>query len=275
VVVSRLPVADVKAALELGLGSWAPEATTPPVASFVTPEPSPGVQVYWVDRPGASQSYIQVGNVSPAFNPEKHQAWSLGNMVLGGQFSSRLNLNLREDKGYTYGARTSVWDGQYGGMFRARSSVRTSTTGPALYEFFKELTEIVGERPITQAEFDAVVSRSEQGYPGRFENMGSVLGIFAGADAEHRPAGWLSGHGGRVAAVSLEGAQAALAQLVDPANLVVVIVGDWNAVVESPERADGAALPITVTVGDHIRGLKLGDVAFLDEEGVPTDEPAP
>ena len=274
VVVSRLPADHVKSALELGLGSWAPAAATPPVASLITPDPTRGVQVYWVDRPGASQSYIQVGSVSPAFNAEKHQAWSLGNMVLGGQFSSRLNLNLREDKGFTYGARTSVWDGPHGGMFRARSSVRTATTGPALFEFFKELTDIVDSRPITQGEFDAVVSRSEQGYPGRFENMGSVLGIFAGADAQHRPAGWLSGHSGRVAAVSLEGAQAAIAQLVDPANLVVVVVGDWNAVVESPERADGSPRPVTVTVGDHIRGLNLGDVAFLDEEGVPTIEPA-
>ena len=104
--------------------------------------------------------------------------------------------------------------------------------------------------------------------------MGSVLGIFAGADADHRPAGWLSGHSGRVSAVSLEGAQAAIAQLVDPANLVVVIVGDWNAVVETPERADGSPRPITVTVGDHIRGLDLGDIVFLDEEGAPADEPA-
>jgi len=274
VVVSRLPAADVQAALELGLGSWARSEAAPPVSPLVTPEPTRGVQVYWVDRPGASQSYIQVGSVSPAFNAEKHQAWSLGNMVLGGQFSSRLNLNLREDKGYTYGARTSVWDGPHGGMFRARSSVRTATTGPSLFEFFKELTDIVGSRPITQDEFDAVVSRSEQGYPGRFENMGSVLGIFAGADAQRRPAGWLSGHSGRVSEVSLEGAQAAIAQLVDPANLVVVIVGDWNAVVESPERADGSPRPITVTVGDHVRGLNLGDVVFLDEDGLATDEPA-
>ena len=168
VVVSRLGVNEIKAQLEQGLGSWLVAGGTPPVAALVTPEPSEGIQVYWVNRPGASQSYIQMGSVAPAFNPQKFQAWNLGNMVLGGQFSSRINLNLREDKGYTYGARTGVWTGPHGGMFRARSSVRTATTGPSLHEFFKELGDIVGSRPITQEEFDAVVSRSEQGYPGRF-----------------------------------------------------------------------------------------------------------
>jgi zinc protease len=275
VVVSRLAPAEVKAQLEQSLGSWAPAAATPPVAALVTPSPPAGLRLYWVNRPGASQSYIQVGSVAPAFNAVKHQAWTLGNMVLGGQFSSRLNLNLREDKGYTYGARTSVWDGPHGGMFRARSSVRTITTGPSLHEFFKELREIVGSRPITEDEFAAVVSRSDQGYAGSFENMGSVLGMVAGADANRRPEGWLEGHSSRVAAVSLEGAQAAITELVDPANLVVVIVGDWNAVVPAPEQADGSPRPITVTVGDHIRGLNLGDVVFLDEDGAAAVEPTP
>jgi zinc protease len=275
VVVSRLDTEDIKSALEQGLGSWTVDGGTPPVSALVTPEPTEGMQLYWIDRPGASQSYIQMGRVSPAFNPEKHQARSLGNMVLGGQFSSRLNLNLREDKGYTYGARSGVWSGQHGGMFRARSSVRTLTTGPALHEFFKELEDITGSRPITQSEFDAVVSRSEQGYPGRFENMSTVLGIFAGADADHRPEGWLAGHDARVRAVSLEDAQAAIAGIVDLTGAVVVVVGDWNAVVESPQTADGRERPITVTVGDHVRGLNRGDVIFLDEDGYVVEEPSP
>ena len=274
IVVSRLSGEEVLTQLEAGLGSWKPQGGTPPTAALVTPEPRQGVQVYWVNRPGASQSYIQVGSVAPAFNAEKHQAWNLANMVLGGQFSSRLNLNLREDKGYTYGARTGVWDGPHGGMFRARSSVRTATTGPSLHEFFKELSEIVGDRPITEGEFAAVVSRSKQGYPGSFENMGAVLGKFSGADALRRPEGWLQGHDARVDAVSLAGAQAAIQEIVDPKNLIVVVVGDWSAEVESPQTADGRDRPITVTVGDHVRGLNLGDVIFLDEAGVVVAEPA-
>jgi len=275
VVVSRLSGEDVVSKLEAGLGTWSPEGGTPPAAALVTPEQKQGVQIYWVNRPGASQSNIRVGSLAPAFSAEKHQAWNLANMVLGGQFSSRINLNLREDKGYTYGARSSVWDGPHGGMFTARSSVRTATTGPSLYEFFKELGDIVGDRPITQDEFDAVVSRSNQGYPARFENMGGVLSAFAGVDAKRRPEGWLSGHSDRVGAVSLESAQAAIRELVNPANLTVVVVGDWNAEVGSPETADGRERPIKVTVGDQVRALNVGEVIFLDEEGLVVEEPTP
>lgn len=275
VVVGRLDVAAMKDALEAGLASWTAPAEPLPAAALVTPESGEGIRLYWVDRPGASQSYIQVGNVAPAFNAEKHSAWYLANMVLGGQFSSRINLNLREDKGFTYGARTSVWNGPHGGMFQARSSVRTSTTGPALHEFFKELNDIVGDRPITKEEFAAVVSRSKQGYPGSFENMGAVLSMFARADAARRPEGWLAGHDARVEAVTRKAAQKALAGILDPSSLVVVVVGDWNAVVESPETADGRERPIEVTVGDHVRGLKLGEITFLTEDGDPTGEPSP
>lgn len=274
VVVGRLPVDEMKSHLESGLGSWSPEEAEVPAAVLKTPEAPKGVTIYWVDRPGAAQSYIQVGSIAPAFSEDKHEAWSLANMVLGGQFSSRINLNLREDKGYTYGARSSVWDGKHGGMFRARSSVRTATTGPSLFEFFKELEDIVGDRPITQDEFDAVVSRAKQGYPGRFENMGGVLGAFSGAQTAQRPEGWLASKSARVDAVSLQSAQAAINELVDPENLIVVVVGDWNAVVESPESAEGTERPIEVTVGDQVRALRRGEVVFLDEDGNPAAEPA-
>ncbi|MEE2828170.1 MAG: pitrilysin family protein [Myxococcota bacterium] len=289
VVVGRRDLDTMKELLEAGLGSWTAstggkkrhvncsnctQPATTPVAALVSPERAEGVHIYWVHRPGASQSYIQVGNVTPAFDEEKHQAWSLANMVLGGQFSSRLNLNLREDKGYTYGARTGIWDGPQGGMFRARSSVRTATTAPALFEFFKEIREILGERPITDQEFDAVVSRSKQGYPARFENMGSVLGMFARAVANRRPVDWLLNHDARVDGVSREVAQSSLAAILDPASLVVVVVGDWHAVVDSPESAEGSEPSGKLTVGAQVRGLKLGEVTFLDEDGLPADEPA-
>ena len=84
----------------------------------------------------------------------------------------------------------------------------------------------------------------------------------------------MQGHDARVDAVSLADAQAAIQQIVDPKNLIVVVVGDWSAEVESPQTADGRDRPITVTVGDHVRGLNLGDVIFLDEAGVVVAEPA-
>src|SRR2546429_8499700 len=96
------------------------------------------------------------------------------NAILGGQFSSRLNLNLREDKGYTYGARSVFTFHQGPGPFKAFASVRTDVTKEALIELIKEVTDITGPRPATAAELAFAKDRIVKGFPSEFETTFGV-----------------------------------------------------------------------------------------------------
>lgn len=274
VVVGRMDVAEITALLEKHLGGWqGAEGSEPPAQADVAVAPATGVTIYWIDRPGASQSYISLGNVAPAWDPDHSTARILSNNVLGGYFTARLNMNLREDKGYTYGARSSISSQGAGGMWRASSSVKAATTALALTEFMDEITGILGEQPISDEEFAASSSRAIQQVPGSYESLFGVLGQFGYADAVRRPDGWLPAYAERVDAVSKDIAQAEFASIVDPSNLVIVIVGDWNHLIEiQASTADGRDREITALVGEEVAALGLGPIVMLDEDGNPVPD---
>ena len=262
VLVSRMSMESVQAQLEQHLGTWTagdfpqavgmdpvPESEFSPALPAYEQGQRSATAVYWMDRPGAAQSYVTVGQSAPPWDPELQAARSLGNSALGGQFTARLNMNLREDKGYTYGARSSVSGLRQGGSFRARASVKTATTAAALTEFMLEIRGIIGEQLITDEEFAAGQGRAVQGYPAYFEGIRGVLAQFASADAQRRPKGWLAGYRQRISSVTKAEAQAQLSSIVDPARLVIVIVGDYAA------------------VGAEVDALGLGPMVMLDDEG--------
>ena len=264
VLVGQMSVAVVRAALEEHLGAWdksdfpqamamdpVPDAERRPQTPSYEQRARSATTVYWVDRPGSAQSYISVGQSAPSWDAELQASRSLGNSALGGQFTSRLNMNLREDKGYTYGARSSIAGMPQGGSFRARASVKTATTAASLTEFMYEIRGITSDRTITEEEFAAGQGRALQGYPSYFEGSRGVLGQFASADAKRRPDGWLAGYHERLSAVSLEQAQAQLQAILDPAHLVILIVGDYAA------------------AGAEVSALGLGTLVMLDDEGDP------
>ena len=101
------------------------------------------------------------------------------NAILGGQFASRINLNLREDKGYSYGANSSFSFRRGPGPFEAGGTVQTAVTKESLVEIFKELTDITGRRPVTDAELAFAKERIIQGFPSRFETTFGVAGQIA------------------------------------------------------------------------------------------------
>jgi len=265
VIVGRISPEAAREMLERHFGGWtsdhyaklmaldpAAQAGGVPVAPSV--EASLGERtVYWVDRPGAEQSYLALGHIAPAWDEQLQSARVLGNMVLGGQFSSRVNMNLREDKGYTYGARSSLRGYPHGGLFIASASVKTATTAASITEFLAEIEGIVGDTPISDEEFQAVQSRLIQGQPARYEGLSGVLGQFAATDALQRPDGWLAAYVDRVGAVAKSDAQEQLQSVVDPSALAVVVVGDYAA------------------VGEDVEALGLGPLVHLDDEGFPLE----
>lgn len=250
VVVSRLPQETIQAALEKALGGWKAKGR-PTVGPAVAPVAHTGRTIYWIDRKAAAQSYVIVGNHGPAFDASRSAVRALANRPLGGAFTSRVNLNLREDKHWTYGARSAISDDLGGGSYAAWASIEAQHTAAGLSELVRELTDLVGGRPLTEAEFEAGRSGLLQGWPAAFESMRGVLGQYSSADALRRPADWVPGFPQRVAGVDLATAQAELASIVRPADLVVVIVGD--------RAAHGAA----------VEALGLGAIVALDEDGQP------
>ncbi len=255
-VATRLAPTAVKEALDQAFGTWTPKAkaNTTPVAGPM-PVSRNKTEIFWVHRPGMTQSRLHIGLATPAWDAASAPAMSLGNMPLGGHVSSRVNLNLREDKGYTYGARTAVIRFRQGGLFEASAAVKTATTAPSITEFLKELKELVGSRPISGEEHQVGRSRVLDGYPARFERAGSTMGEYAGAHANGWPLDWPQKLPVLWSKVRQADAQAAIKKTLATDRLAVLVVGDW------------------VVAGKDVEALGLGPVTFLDVEGAPAAKP--
>ncbi len=151
VIVGDVTAAEVVAELERVFAGWTVAVTEPPAERLAAPPAAKSTRILLLDKPGAAQSVIAVSQIGAARNSPDYYALSVMNTIFGGQFSSRLNLNLRETKGYTYGARTMFdWRIQQAGPFLATASVQTAVTAPALVEFLREFRGMAGSRPVSR-----------------------------------------------------------------------------------------------------------------------------
>ncbi len=165
---------EIAAALENAIGGWkAPGKPSNPTFPALPPkQPS---RIILVDKPGAAQSVIAVSLLGAERNSPDYFPLVMMNSIFGGQFSSRLNMNLREDKGYTYGARTLFdWRVHQPGPFVAMAAVQTAVTAPALVEFLKEFDGMVGGRPVDKDELEFNKNFLTRGFPAQFETPGNV-----------------------------------------------------------------------------------------------------
>ena len=160
--------------LEESLGAWKSASPAPASPDFSLPQPKP-TSLLLIDKPHAAQSVIHMALVGAQRNTADFFPLNVMNMVFGGQFSSRLNMNLRERKGYTYGAR-STWDWRVHerGPLVATASVQTAVTAAALAEFLKELEGMVGARPVEEKELDFCKKFVTRGYTAGFETPSQV-----------------------------------------------------------------------------------------------------
>ncbi len=198
------------------------------------------VTVYLVDKPGAAQSILSVGQVGVARSTPDYFPLTIMNAILGGQFSSRINLNLREAKGYTYGARSSFAFQQGPGPFEAGAPVKTEDTKAALIEMIKELTDITGPRPATPEELAFAKDRVIKGFPSRFESIGGGGGRRAAAGRPGRtlaelvlydlPADYFTTYRDRVEAVTEADVHRVAKKYLNPDQMAVLIVGDRKKV---------------------------------------------
>ena len=186
------------------------------------------------------------------------------NAILGGQFSSRINLNLREDKGYTYGARSSFNFAKGPGPFEAGAPVKTEDTKPALVELMKELKDIAGPRPATDVEVAFAKDRLVKGFPSRFETIaaggrrggggggGGLGGTLAELVLYDLPNDYFTTYRDKVEAVTVDDVKRVAQKYLDASRMTVLVVGDRS------------------TIESEIKSLPFAkEVILLDNDGAP------
>jgi predicted Zn-dependent peptidase len=198
--------------------------------------PVPATRVSVVHRPGAAQSELRIGHVGvPRSTPDYHALLVL-NLILGGQFVSRINMNLREDKGYTYGARTSFDFRRGPGPFVLQASVQSDATAAAVRESLVELAAIRGDRPVTAHELELGRAGLTRGYPRSFETADQVGRAAAQLALYSLPDDYFTTFVPRVLSLTERDITEAARKHIDPSRLATVIVGDRDRAVPELER---------------------------------------
>jgi zinc protease len=223
-------VGSVQRALE----GWTLESSEP-IADPETfaPPPPPPMRLAIVHRAGSAQSELRIGHVAlPRRTPDYHGAL-VANMILGGQFVSRINMNLREDKGYTYGARTSFEFRRAPGPFVLHASVQHDATADALREAMGEIRAIRGERPVTREELQLGRASLTRGYPRNFETADQVARGAAQLALYDLPDDYFTTFVPKVLSLTEQDVTAIAAKHIDPARLLTVVVGDRDKLAPS------------------------------------------
>jgi len=231
-----------KSAIEKAFSAWAKGGSKPSFEYPKAPAPQPS-KIYLVDKPGAAQSVVNIGITGPPRNTPDYFALQVLNTILGGQFQSRLNANIREQKGYSYGVNSSFGYGKGPGPFRAGGSIITAKTDLALIEFMKELKGIEGEIPITDDELKTAKDNLIQGLPGRFASVTAISSSITSLAVQNLPDDYYQTYAKNVSAITREDLLRVAKQYIDLSHIAIVIVGD-RSVVEAGLKATNIA-PIT------------------------------
>ncbi|HEV2800456.1 MAG TPA: pitrilysin family protein [Pyrinomonadaceae bacterium] len=230
--------------LERAFAAWKP-AQVPAANVSQTPPARERAGIYLVDKPGAAQSVIQIGQVGVARNTPDYFPLLVLNSMLGGQFVSRINLNLREDKGYTYGARSNFDYRRGAGPFTASGGVFTNVTKESISEFLKELRGIRGEIPVTERELEYAKQGILRGFPRGFETPDQIAGRLSAVVLYNLPDDYFNNYSARVRAVSLADITRVANRYLDPSRMAILVVGDRKAV-EPGLRSLGISDTITL-----------------------------
>lgn len=231
--------------LESAFGRWSSSGQIP---SPSLPSVSRGDdrRIHLLDVPGAAQSQIRIGTVGVSRSTPDYFAITVLNTILGGSFSSRLNQNLREEHGYTYGAFSAFEMRRSAGPFFAAAGVQTDKTAEALKEFFNELNGILA--PIPRAELERVKNLIALGFPAEFETVQDLSRQLEEVLLYDLPSDYLSTYVERIRAVRAEDVQRAGRRYIDPTNLAIVIVGDARVIRDSIEALKlGPIRPLSLT----------------------------
>jgi zinc protease len=208
-------------------------------------------KIFIMDRPDAIQSIIMAGHVAPPKGTKDDINIDMMNTILGGDFTSRVNMNLREDKGWAYGAGTILFEAKGQRPFITYAPVQSDKTSNSMVEINKELREYIGDNPVTQEELEKARTNMVLKLPGQWETSSAVLGALGEMTRFDLPDDYWTTYAERVEGVTLKGVRNSADDVVQPDNLTWLVVGDREKIVE------------------EIKELELGEVIFIDADGNP------
>jgi len=230
-------------------GTWSGGA--PPSIAIPPARPAPVAKVYVVDRQDAAQTVVAQFVAAPARKTPDFDALTLADTVWGGGFSGRLNLNLREDKGYSYGAFSIPVLYREGGFWTGGAGVQTNKTKESVVEVVKEFKDLAGARPISEKELEDARANRIRGYAQKFETLGNVVNAIAEA--------WWYGL-----------SMTEIARL--PQGLARATLADVNAAAKKyavPEKSSLLLVGDLAKIERGIKEINVGEIVHLDAEGNP------
>jgi zinc protease len=247
VVAGDISMNELKALAENAFGTW--QRGTPAQPALGAPGTTPA-RVVIVDKPGSPQTQLRVASIGAERSSRDFRPLQVMNLALGGLFSSRINMNLREAHGYTYGANSQFSFRRAPGPFQIASGVRTDVTAAAVSEIFKEVRGMV-DKPVSAEELQKAKDSLSNSLPGAFESSANAVNNFSNVFIYNLGLDYYTRYAEQVNAVTTDQALAVSKKYLVPGNMVVIAVGD-RAKIE-PE----------------LKKLELGTVEIRDTEGRP------
>ena len=243
-VVSSLPLAELMPKLESRFGKWAAPAVAKGVKNFAALPPRPtSPRIVLIDRPSSPQSIILAGQLTPIDPRSDIVPVSGASEVLGGNFLSRINMDLRETKGWSYGVNSRVSYSLNAAPYVVNAPVQADRTGDSIKALNEQIALFLGKKGVTAEELSRAVSNNVQALPGRFETSGAVLSAMMSNDLYGRPDNYFELLGDRYRGLTRTAADQALRSALDPKGFVWVVVGDAAKV---KPQLDKLGMPVEV-----------------------------
>lgn len=232
---------------------WAAPGTLAPQKNIAMVGQEQSTRIILIDKPGSPQSFILAGHLVPGLGTGRDLAINAMNGVLGGTFTARINMNLREAKGWSYGANTQLQSARGQRVFLVNAPVQTDRTGDSLRELISELNGIKLERPITPDEMTLVINGFTRALPGTYETSQAVLGSLVSSARYGRPLDYAAHLAEAYEALTLNDLQSAAVDLVDPGKLVWIVVGDL------------------AQIRSQVEALNIAPIEIWNDDGMPVE----
>ncbi|MDN3646089.1 pitrilysin family protein [Pontixanthobacter aestiaquae] len=229
--------------LEASFGDWQAPNTPAPVKSYDAPVPDTSRKIVLIDRPNSPQSIIMGGHVLDQKGTDDLTVLRAANEVFGGSFLSRINMNLRETKGWSYGVRSLVRTPLDRGNFLIYAPVQADRTGDSITELFRDLAAYTTTDGVTDEELTRLINGNVRELPGQFETSRDVLGGITNIITYGRPDDYYETLAEKYSALTTDQLDAAARQTFSLSNLTLVVVGDADVV---RPQLDGLGIPVEV-----------------------------
>ena len=248
VVSGSMPAAELRKLVESTFGSW-PRGDAPPV-QLSTPSAAP-TRLVIVDRPGSPQTQLRVATVGVPRNSPDYVPVRVMNTILGGMFASRINMNLREAHGYTYGANSQFPFWRSGGPFAVSTGVRTDVTAPAVHEVMLELKRMIETR-VTPDELKLAKDAITQSLPASFETNDRTVANLSALFTYGLPLNYYSNLSEQISVVDAQAVQEVARTYLNLDRFVIVAVGDRARIGQALEKELGGAAEVRDPEGQRL-----------------------